>query len=71
MSQSKRGSIVEITCNTLSGIMIATITAEILFPLYGVQLPSASILSMNLVFTVISIIRGYVWRRVFVKYFRG
>lgn len=71
MSQTRKGSIIENLCNTLSGIVLATIIAELLFPLYGVQLKTTSIVSMNLVFTAVSIIRGYVWRRVFVKYFRG
>lgn len=71
MSQTRKGSIIEVCCNTGSGILIAALVAHVIFPWYGIEINTPQILSINVIFTVVSICRSYVWRRVFVRFFRG
>lgn len=65
MKQSKLMSWVETCLNTGIGFAIA-ITAQILvFPLFGFNPPLATNFYIALIFTVVSIVRGFVLRRVF------
>jgi hypothetical protein len=65
MKQSKLMSWVETCLNTAIGFVIA-ITAQILvFPLFGFSPPLSTNLKIGLIFTVVSILRGYVLRRAF------
>lgn len=65
MKQSKLMSWVETCLNTGIGFAIA-ITAQILvFPLFGFNPPISTNFYIALIFTVISIVRGYVMRRLF------
>lgn len=65
MKQSKLMSWLETCLNTAIGFAIA-ITAQILvFPLFGFSPPLSTNLKIGLIFTVVSIVRGYVLRRVF------
>lgn len=70
--QSKKRSITEVCCNTGTGILTAYLTW-----IYLVN-PSAALLECDLnalgtfhillingLFTVVSVVRGYVWRRFF------
>lgn len=65
MKQSKLMSWVETCLNTGIGFVIA-ITAQLLvFPLFGFNPPLSTNLYIGLIFTVVSIVRGYVLRRLF------
>lgn len=65
MKQSKLMSWVETCLNTGIGFAIA-ITAQILiFPLFGFNPPLSTNFIIAVIFTVISIVRGYVLRRLF------
>lgn len=65
MKQSKLMSWVETCLNTGIGFVIA-ITAQILvFPLFGFNPPLSTNLYIGLIFTVVSIVRGFVLRRLF------
>lgn len=64
--QSKRGSLIEQVCNVGSGFFVAFLVWQcIAAPLYGIDLSLRNNLGITLIFTVVSILRGYVWRRVF------
>lgn len=65
MKQSKLMSWLETCLNTGIGFAIA-ITAQVLvFPLFGFNPPLATNFKIALIFTVVSIVRGYVLRRAF------
>ena len=65
--QSKTSSMIEALLNTASGFVISVITSALVFPLFGVNLPIASNMAIVAVFTVVSIVRSYFWRRFFNK----
>lgn len=65
MSQSKRHSALEVLLSTAIGY-IASVTAQVLvFPLYGINVSLLENMSLVLMFTFISVIRGYWVRRLF------
>lgn len=64
--QSRLGSATEQILNVGSGFIIsACVFNWIISPLYDLKTTTHENLSITLIFTVISIVRGYVWRRVF------
>lgn len=72
MSQSKTFSVLEVCCNTLSGLIIANLTwLYIVLPLadmynWGMyETRTGPIWAVNIIFTAVSMIRGYFWRRLF------
>lgn len=66
MSQTVRGSVLEVSCNVLSGLLTANLTWVFLVaPLYGFQNPAYEVVAINLIFTAVSIVRGLLWRRLF------
>lgn len=65
MSQSRRHSFLEVVTSTLFGYVIAVCAQLVIFPLYGVDIPISSNLEIGVIFTVVSIVRSYIFRRVF------
>lgn len=66
MSQSKLGSFVEAWANIVIGFAINFTANMIVLPLFGFDnLTAAIAFEIGLVFTVISLVRSYVLRRVF------
>ena len=63
--QSKKMSLLEVSCSTLVGFIVALLTQLIVFPLYGIEPHLSQDLQIALIFTVVSIIRSYIFRRVF------
>lgn len=63
--QSKSMSWIEVTSSTLFGYIIALLATAIILPLFGFNSSSAQNAKIALLFTVISIIRGYIFRRLF------
>lgn len=65
MTQSRKMSLTESLANVAIGYAIA-VTAQIaVFPLFGLYVPLHDNLMIGLIFTVISIARSYILRRVF------
>lgn len=63
-------AIFESISNVGSGLLISIIIAQpIIFYLYDIHLSLADNVVIAIYFTVISIIRGYVWRIYFHKWF--
>ncbi len=65
MKQTKFMSWVETCLNTGIGFAIAIATQVLVFPLFGYSPPLSTNLQIGLIFTVVSIVRGFVFRRVF------
>lgn len=65
VNQSRLGSLIEAVLNTAIGFVINVTAQRYVFPLFGFDPPLAANLAIASIFTVISIIRGYVLRRWF------
>ena len=65
MKQSRWMSLVEAVTNVLVGYGIAVATQWAVFPLFGLHATLQENLVIGLVFTVVSLIRSYLLRRVF------
>jgi hypothetical protein len=65
MTQSRRGSFIEACVNVLIGYTIALISQLLVFPLFGWNPPLTTNLAIGAIFTVVSLIRSYVVRRLF------
>ena len=67
MSQSKLQSFAESVTNIIVGYTIAVLTQLFVFPLFGIQTTISDNLLIGLCFTIVSLIRSYVLRRLFNK----
>ena len=65
MKQSRLMSLVESIANVAVGYGVAVVTQILIFPAFGLHTTLAQNLKMGAVFTVVSIVRSYVLRRVF------
>lgn len=65
--QSRRGSLIEVFTNVVVGYGLAVVTQIIVFPWFGLQPSLGDNLALGLVFTSISLIRGYALRRLFAR----
>jgi hypothetical protein len=65
MKQRKRTSLVESLLNIAIGYGIALGSQIVVFPLFGIYVSLQTNILIGLVFTVISIVRSYVIRRLF------
>lgn len=63
--QTKRQSLVEAGLNTFSGYVISVIVQLLVFPLFDIHLPLEQNLLLVAIFTAVSIVRSYAWRRLF------
>lgn len=63
--QTHRASAIETVSNTAFGLLISTIANWLLLPLWGYHLTVIDSFNIGVVFTLISLIRGYVFRRLF------
>lgn len=65
MKQSRLMSLVESLANVVVGYGVAVVTQILIFPVFGLHTTLAENLMMGAVFTVVSIMRSYLLRRVF------
>lgn len=65
MKQSRLMSLVEAVANVIVGYGVAVVTQILIFPVFGLHTTLVQNLKMGVVFTVVSIARSYVLRRVF------
>ena len=65
MKQSRAMSLVEAVANVAVGYGVAVVTQIVVFPVFGLHTTLAQNLKMGAVFTVVSIVRSYVLRRLF------
>jgi hypothetical protein len=71
MKQSRRMSLVEAMVNVTVGYGLAVVIQILTFPIFGLQASLAQNLKLGLIFTAVSIARGYALRRVFEALHRG
>ena len=63
--QSRKHSLIEVVTSTLVGYVIALCSQMVIYPLYGIEFTFMQNVEIAAIFTVISIIRAYFFRRVF------
>lgn len=68
--QSQFMSMVETITNTIVGYALAVATQFVVFPIFDLRVGVIENLGIGLIFTAVSIVRGYVLRRIFER-FRG
>jgi hypothetical protein len=66
--QSRTNSLIESATNILIGYWCAVLTQLIVFPIMGIDVSLNKNLIIGLVFTLISLLRSYVIRRVFNRF---
>lgn len=66
--QSKTQSIIESISNVVIGYIVALLSQIIVFPMFGIHIPLSDNIAIGLWFTVISIVRSYIVRRLFNKW---
>lgn len=65
MSQSRRMSVVETVASTAIGFAISYATSITVLPLFGFAVTHGQNLAITVIFTAISLLRGYFVRRMF------
>ena len=63
--QSRLQSALESLANTVLGYAIALGAQLLIFPLFGIEIPLTSNLLIGVLFTLVSLVRSYVLRRLF------
>ena len=69
--QTKLGSFVEAAISVGSGYLLALLTQLVVFPLFDIRVDFGEQLGIAGIFTAISIVRTYLWRRVFDRHWRN
>jgi hypothetical protein len=65
VKQTRKASLIETVLNTALGYGVALASQIIVFPWFGINIPISSNIAIGLIFTVISIARGFILRRAF------
>jgi hypothetical protein len=64
--QTKSMSLVEQICNVGSGFIISLLVWQyIICPVWHIERGSGDGVQITMVFTLVSVVRGYLWRRIF------
>lgn len=71
MAQSRRMSAVEAVISTAIGYIVAVATQMVVFPIFGLAVGIWENLGIGLAFTVVSVVRSYLVRRLFERLHRG
>ncbi len=67
--QTRKGSVLEVLLNIGSGFIVAMLTWQLLAaPLYGYKVTLYDNVGLTTIFTVVSMVRTYIWRRIFNHY---
>lgn len=66
MQQSRLTSLIESATGIVVGFGLAIAAQILIFPVYGLHLPMRDNVRIALLFTTMSLLRGYVLRRAFV-----
>lgn len=64
-AQSCRMSLTETLASTVIGYAINQVAQIVLFPLVGIRIPLSTNIALGVVFTLISVARGFCLRRLF------
>lgn len=63
--QTRKASLIETLLNTALGYGVALVAQIIVFPWFGIDIPLSSNVAIGLIFTLVSVARGFVLRRLF------
>lgn len=64
--QTKLESLIEQVLNVFSGLILSIFVIQpIVFKFYNIELSMSENIGMAVIFTTVSIIRGYFWRRLY------
>ena len=63
--QSRKHSLLEALLNTASGFITSLLTQWLVFPWFNLHPSFHENLALTAIFTVVSIVRSYAWRRAF------
>lgn len=63
--QSRFSSALEAFLNTASGFVISYLATFIVYPMFGAHFSAEQNFWIVTIFTVISVVRSYFWRRIF------
>jgi hypothetical protein len=63
--QTRRASLIETLLSTAIGYVVAVTTQAVVFPWFGLHVPLHDNLAIGLLFTVVSVARGFGVRRLF------
>ena len=66
MKQSRVMSMIEAATNVVVGYLLAIATQIVVFPWFGIETGLAEHMTIGLAFVVVSLLRGYALRRLFV-----
>jgi hypothetical protein len=67
MKQSKKHSAIESITQTVIGLVTSILIQVVLYPILGIPVSFKQNVIITIVFFVVSVVRGYVVRRVFNK----
>ena len=70
MKQSRIMSLIEAATNVIVGYALAIATQMVVFPWFGIKTGLAEHLSIGLAFVGVSLVRGYLLRRLFERWRR-
>ena len=65
MSQTRRHSAIESCANIAIGYLVAISAQIVIFPMFGIHASTRDHMLIGLAFTVVSLVRSYVLRRLF------
>ncbi len=65
MTQSRAMSLLESVANVAIGYMVAICAQVVIFPIYDIHADTETHLKIGALFTVVSLARGYLLRRLF------
>ena len=71
MTQSRRMSLVETFAGVAIGFAVSVALAYVVYPLFGHSFTLAQNIGITVIFTVASIVRGYLVRRAFNRWGRA
>lgn len=65
VSQSRTRSFTEACLNTASGFLVSLVVWHFVARLYSIPMPIGENLQITGIFTIVSVTRSYLWRRLF------
>ena len=68
MKQSRTMSMIEAAANVVAGYVLAIATQIVVFPWFGIEAAIGEHLAIGLLFLGVSLIRGYLLRRLFERF---
>lgn len=68
VTQSRRMSLIEAWAGTAIGFVVSVVLGFAVYPLFGCSFTLSQNISLTLIFTVASVLRGYAVRRLFNKF---